>query len=518
MSEPRNRELEALIIERPDDVSRWLVYGDWLVEQKSPRGELMNVQQMLASVTDGKARSRLRGESLSLIASEEDRLLGADASLTTGEHPTIKLEWRFGFLFGLSLWTDDDALGARLVERIAASPAGHFVRQVSLHTRRSLEHTWAAITAAPWPVLDTLTLGPEAGLLARLTNAHLPRLGRLALTRVTGADAACTALVRLLPRLRELSITLSDLTDAGVATLATAGTKLDLIEVGGNELPMSAKPALRALAREVRFGRQRVASFGTTESGLVLFDRLAPKDVIERTVVQVSKHRGVRDVFVKETTHTLDGKPRTALQIVGADIPLDVLAESLARRAEFLPRAEKFRTLALALSERDDEVQLRAFHEGGELFGVACAAEGPTAGRSVSEFLGCTVPTETLYGLCEGFGDVEARPLLLRGLPPDERSTRMNYAAFLSVLSRSLDLPPERVREPHEQAGEQEAVQRCDHCGQEAQTWLCDGCEDMEVCEACGRLDRDRETFNCPNCVAEGRDREAGERYDGVEE
>jgi hypothetical protein len=36
----------------------------------------------------------------------------------------------------------------------------------------------------------------------------------------------------------------------------------------------------------------------------------------------------------------------------------------------------------------------------------------------------------------------------------------------------------------------------------------------MEVCEGCGRVERSNESFNCPNCVAEGRDRLVGERYE----
>ncbi len=516
MSEARNPELEALILERPDDVTRWLVYGDWLVEQKSPRGELMNVQHQLAMVTDARVRSRLKSESLNLISQEESRLLGPDASLTTGEHPALALEWRFGFLHTLTLTLDDDALGARLVRLIAQSPASQFVRHLTLHARRTLEETWAAVTTAPWPVLDSLTLGHNlevARLLVSVAHSERPRLRRLALTRVGRADLACAVLAPLLPRLSELSITLSDLTHEGVRTLAATGARLDLVEVGGNELPMSAKPALRTLAREVRFGRQRIAEFGSTESGLVLFDRLAPKDVIDRTVVQVSKHRGVRDVFVRETTHTIDGKPRTALQVVGADVPLDVLAESLARRAEFLPRAEKFRALALSISERDDEVQVRAFHEAGELFGLSCAAEGPATGRALSEFLGCTVPTEMIYGLCERFTEVDARPLLLKGQSPDAQGA-LQTTAPTSLVSRHLDLPPTRVREPHEEQANEHEAQRCDHCGQEAETWLCDSCEDMEVCEGCGRVERSNESFNCPNCVAEGRDRLVGERYE----
>src|SRR5262245_57286291 len=37
----RNPELEALIEEDPNDLSRYLIYGDWLQQQGDPRGELV---------------------------------------------------------------------------------------------------------------------------------------------------------------------------------------------------------------------------------------------------------------------------------------------------------------------------------------------------------------------------------------------------------------------------------------------------------------------------------------------
>lgn len=505
----RNPELEALILEAPAEESRWLVYGDWLEEHKERRGELMSVQYRLGAVADPRARSDLQRIATQLMGLEQRRMFEG-SPLAEADPSDFTLEWRLGFIEGVIVRHVGRHLSV-LVERLAQDPAAAFLRRIQLRSDViSVAEDWAEFSKVQWPALESVTFtGPRScERLFPAARFDQPRLTRLAFRSLANGDELVPHLVPLLPRLKELSITSSSLSAVGVDVLAKARPSLEVLEVGGNLLPMSAKPQLRALTRVLRFGAQHGAVGASLERGFVLFDRAVPGDLLERSVVQVAKHRGARDLFVRSATFTLGGKERQAVAFHGDSLPLDELAESLARRTEFLPRKDKFRALAFTAEEKSDLVKARAFHEGQELLSVAGALEGPTAGRVFSEFLGETFDGETVHYICDALDDAKPELLMLRGQHPvPETQRRGVFDAYFrrSVTLMSVMPRIERVTaepaEPHEEAADDDwgAEGPCDYCGRQLPRYPCDVCEEMQVCEGCGQVDRS-DNLVCPHC------------------
>jgi uncharacterized protein (TIGR02996 family) len=148
-------DLERALVEDPDDVGRFEVYGDWLLSQGDPRGELVAVQAALA-----------RGDRRRAHREREAALLGEHAKLWTGGLAGldgVSLLWRLGFVDTVVLEDNFDRLPA-----LFTAPAGGLVR--TMHHRapeRDYAHrndgpyhhypdAFAALVAARPPALREL--------------------------------------------------------------------------------------------------------------------------------------------------------------------------------------------------------------------------------------------------------------------------------------------------------------------------------------------------------------------------
>jgi uncharacterized protein (TIGR02996 family) len=108
----RNPELEAALLEDPESVSAWQVYGDWLQQQGDPRGTHIALRKaVLAAPKDLRAAERLR--------QYEDR----HAKYLRGGLPEVQVGW--GFL---------DVVRLNTAEQLAvlSADAGRFIRRIEV--------------------------------------------------------------------------------------------------------------------------------------------------------------------------------------------------------------------------------------------------------------------------------------------------------------------------------------------------------------------------------------------------
>ncbi len=85
---PRNRELEAAIVEEPTDRARYLVYGDWLQQQGDPRGTL------IALMDAAERGDRTARDAYGLLIDEHWQALGGFLD----NNSNIHAEWVLGFI------------------------------------------------------------------------------------------------------------------------------------------------------------------------------------------------------------------------------------------------------------------------------------------------------------------------------------------------------------------------------------------------------------------------------------
>jgi uncharacterized protein (TIGR02996 family) len=98
----RERALEAVLRERPDDLAAHLVYGDWLQAQGDPRGELVALQVELARA-EGPARLALERKDREFRQLHAEQLFGA-------LHPfadELVRRWSYGFIDAASVGVRD---------------------------------------------------------------------------------------------------------------------------------------------------------------------------------------------------------------------------------------------------------------------------------------------------------------------------------------------------------------------------------------------------------------------------
>jgi uncharacterized protein (TIGR02996 family) len=135
--------MERALLERPDDVDAYLVYGDWLEAQGDARGELIAVQAARHK-TPGDAT--LREREAALMKQPGRAWLG-----DLGQHKALQLAWRYGFVDELIMSQgrrsrDDKSDGGELLERLLAAPVGRLLRK--LHVKLWLSSDYAGIIAA----------------------------------------------------------------------------------------------------------------------------------------------------------------------------------------------------------------------------------------------------------------------------------------------------------------------------------------------------------------------------------
>lgn len=287
-----NPGLLARVLEAPDDDAVRLVYADWLMEQRDPRGEFISLQCALARPSlDPQRRQEYRGRTEQLRAEHDkewstaaaiaeesffrrgfiDEVRGPAKALLAGAEELFQVEpiRRLG-LTGLS---------KDLARKLAAST---FLARITHLTLRGTfgDDGIAALGRSPHLTsIVSLNLGPKIGPRGAASLATSPHLGGLVVLTLTsntlgdtGAAAlaraplsACTALhlsrneigdegvaalagSRHLTNLKRLSLNFNEeITDAGALALAKSPhlTGLQCVEIEGTEIGKSGTKALR---------------------------------------------------------------------------------------------------------------------------------------------------------------------------------------------------------------------------------------------------------------------------------
>jgi len=121
----RNLELEAQILEDPEDPAAYLVYADWLQDAGDPRGKLIAAQAARAAAPNDEALAAAERE---LLDAHRDALLGPELAAER-----ISFDWHCGFWRAVHLgsfgWSPRPASDDHLA-RLVAAPSARFLRRV----------------------------------------------------------------------------------------------------------------------------------------------------------------------------------------------------------------------------------------------------------------------------------------------------------------------------------------------------------------------------------------------------
>jgi uncharacterized protein (TIGR02996 family) len=241
-----NRDLERAIAQHLDDDEPRIVYGDWLLEQGDPRGDLIAVQRELRSADDDLTKT---------LAARERKLLRDHASLWFGtldeildepdhQRPTLRATWRLGFFDEVEVRLSEGGMPwlpmlSEAVGVLATLQSSRFVRRLVLGGSADNIAPSLLRIANAWPTtLRSLcvtgqlwgeyTPNPHRiGSLEPLCNAH-PQLEELEMKLDKQPLGTVT-----LPALRRLALWTYSLSRYQIAEIA-AGTwsKVTSFELG----------------------------------------------------------------------------------------------------------------------------------------------------------------------------------------------------------------------------------------------------------------------------------------------
>jgi uncharacterized protein (TIGR02996 family) len=247
-----NPELEAAIIQDPDNADAYLVYGDWLQGQGDPRGELIALQHA-AMLARGEEATKLEEQVSAFLGHHRETLLGdlADALDEAELEDDLRVEWHLGFIRTARVGQKDPYSGrdiAKLVEQLLTHPSTRFLRGLTLgmasfeppndYTDVIKALTEALRERGGSKTLQHLFIGdfqhPED---TRISGSFLDDvwplyelLPNLRSLRLRG-DAAALGNIDL-PELREFTVETSSLHPLSVKAIATAKwPKLERLEV-----------------------------------------------------------------------------------------------------------------------------------------------------------------------------------------------------------------------------------------------------------------------------------------------
>lgn len=197
-----NPELEAALRSRVDDPEAWAVYGDWLLSQGDPRGELVHLElEREARGEDGVLEARIA----ELVAAHRDEWLGADLvarlrnDLDAWGEAGLFFEWRYGFLWRAHIKRiqhSGDLDVARVVREVLDRPTAGFLEELALGLSRDVRDLQPAIR-----VLAALESRPT---VRRLFLGDFDIMNDASLSQVHVGDVS--SIGRVLPRLRALEI------------------------------------------------------------------------------------------------------------------------------------------------------------------------------------------------------------------------------------------------------------------------------------------------------------------------
>jgi uncharacterized protein (TIGR02996 family) len=223
----RNPELEARLLEDPDNEELHLVYADWLQERGDPLGELIALQA--AARRDPTAERQLAVEQH--LRKHQAYLLGALAECRS----VLQLDWHLGFLRKARLARAPRARhvyeGKVLLGWLLQLPIARLLRELELGLLDSVyggsqQHGEMVrfLLAAPRPTLRSVdidfshrwSIGADIEEIANLVDT-LPGLRRLAVRAVRTRLAALDH-----PHLEELTLHIGYATPANLAALGSA--------------------------------------------------------------------------------------------------------------------------------------------------------------------------------------------------------------------------------------------------------------------------------------------------------
>lgn len=118
--------LESHLRHHPEDWPSWLVYADWLTDAGDARGQLIALAHRLEIERLSKHERRNLQQQASLLTQEYQREWLSRSTIPK----EAELEWRHGFVVGVSLPWDDHAL--RRLAEIQAHPDTHFLTRLGL--------------------------------------------------------------------------------------------------------------------------------------------------------------------------------------------------------------------------------------------------------------------------------------------------------------------------------------------------------------------------------------------------
>lgn len=194
-----NPELEQAIVADPDDPRHYLVYADWLMERRDPRGELISAACERDEDPDS---TRAIQEEERLLREYRDELLGplAPYAVTHGGIHSRGFEWRRGFIHTARLYGLPPRLPALLRRRLGTElglpipklmrklfdhPSGHLLHKLIIGAPSDVPGTLAALAWAPKTLVSLVLCengdGDLGDLSALWSNAE--RLRELVLFR-----------------------------------------------------------------------------------------------------------------------------------------------------------------------------------------------------------------------------------------------------------------------------------------------------------------------------------------------
>ena len=228
-------ELEAQLAAAPDDTNAWLVYEDWLLDQRDPRAKIIE-QERAGDVT---AAALARGAIKKL-------LLGSRAA--TFENAISSATWRAGFVRACGF----DATGARGSHRLVeflATPAARYLTELDVELS-DFDHL---ADLAGGHALRVLDAAPEYQGLHIVNASLLEPLEHLRQLRLQ--DLSHLEPAPCLARLLSLTLDFAGVTELGELAAAPLHGLLELVlNVRSGALRytrgelVAALPALRSLS------------------------------------------------------------------------------------------------------------------------------------------------------------------------------------------------------------------------------------------------------------------------------
>lgn len=206
----------ALALAQPSAAEEaWLVYADWLSSRDDPRGRWIALEHRAASATlEPGERERLRAEIDALLAEHRPSwtIAGLPDSWT--------LEWQHGFVVGVSLPLDDNAIAP--LERLLAEPSASLLTRLRVRVEGDEDEEFDFFEEFDGELPERPPV--DAAPFLRLLELDLARIGLFAFEYTPlGVDAIAGLVAsELLAGLTTLDLRFAGAGDDAIALLAGA--------------------------------------------------------------------------------------------------------------------------------------------------------------------------------------------------------------------------------------------------------------------------------------------------------